>query len=45
MDESTWGRGGHKCHVDHRFPKAEKLKDTPAGVTGYRHTREDLMRW
>jgi hypothetical protein len=45
MDASTWGRGDHKCHVDHRMPKSPKLKGAPAGVTGYRDTREDRLRW
>ena len=45
MDASTWGRGPHKCHIDHRMPKARKLKGAPAGVTGYCDTREDRLRW
>ena len=27
------------------WAKAEKLKGAPAGVTGYRDTREDRLRW
>ena len=36
------GKGKGKCELDHMFPK--KLKSGIKGVTGYRHTLEDLFR-
>ena len=45
MSPATWGKGQYMCQVDHRFPKAPVLKDAPAGVYGYEHVLEDVLRW
>ena len=42
MSVKTWGKGKGKCELDHMFPK--KLKLGIKGVTGYKHTLEDIFR-
>ena len=42
MRVATWGKGKDKCELDHMFPK--QLKSGIEGVTGYKHTLEDVFR-